>query len=580
MKPLSSLQNRVFVATALLAVLPVGVALHFVSTRVSREAEEQLRRGLIEAASIVGQHHSARAETLLEMARMVADLPKLRAALATRHPPTVEPLARDYQGRVKADVFVATDRAGRVLVALGASPQAAGPEAVGAALEGRETTAFRVEGGRLLEVVTVPVAIGPDPPEMLGTLSLGFALDDALAGQFKGLTGNDVAFAYQGRVHASTLPRGSTLDLGSVLSGEGIALLILDGTDYAALPRPLGPEGAPTAVVLRPRAEGLRFLHTLRTALAVAALAGVAVAVLLSYTVARTVTRPLATITAAMREIARTGDLTRKIVLGRAWEDEDARLLARTFNTLTDSIAGFQREATLRERLSALGRLSTVIAHEVRNPLMIIKGSLRALRREGLSAQELREAATDIDHEVARLDRIVGDVLDFARPLRLECAPTDVNALCAEAAHATLAGGADPGLALSLDPALRPVVTDGERLRTVLVNVLSNARESVLAHLPAANGGPRAVEVRTEALSPERAAIVVADRGAGIAPEDLPHVFEPYFTTKRTGTGLGLAIAKNIVEALGGAVSARSRPGEGTEIRIELPTAGPPAVAG
>ena len=575
MRLLSSLQNRVFVATALLAVLPIGVALHFVSTRVTSEGEEQLRRGLVEAANIVEQQHSSQRETLIEMARIVADLPRLKAAMADRHPPTVKPVAEDYRGRVRADLLVVTDAGGGVLAALGASADAAAPRAVSDALRGSETTAFRVEGGRLLEVVTVPVLIGPDPPEVLGTLSLGFALDDALADLFKRLTGSDVAFAHDGRVHASTLSPAP--DLQAVLAGEGTALVAFEGTEYAALPRTLGAPGGAKVVTLRSRLESLRFLGTLRTALALATLAGVAVAVLLSYAVARTVTRPLAAISAAMREIAETGDLTRKIALGRAWDDEDARLLARTFNTLTDSIAGFQQEAALRERLSSLGRLSTVIAHEVRNPLMIIKGSLRTLGREGLSSQELREAASDIDHEVARLDRIVGDVLDFARPLRLECAPTDLNLLCAEAAQAILAREGDPAVSLTLDPGLAPLVTDGERLRTVLVNVLVNARESVLAGGTAANGHPRAVEVRTEAAAPGRAVIVVADRGAGIAAEDLPHVFEPYFTTKRTGTGLGLAIAKNIVEALGGVVSARSGPGEGTEIRIELPLTGPPA---
>ena len=575
MRLLSSLQNRVFVATALLAVLPIGVALHFVSTRVTSEGEEQLRRGLVEAANIVEQQHSSQRETLIEMARIVADLPRLKAAMADRHPPTVKPVAEDYRGRVRADLLVVTDAGGGVLAALGASADAAAPRAVSDALRGSETTAFRVEGGRLLEVVTVPVLIGPDPPEVLGTLSLGFALDDALADLFKRLTGSDVAFAHDGRVHASTLSPAP--DLQAVLAGEGTALVAFEGTEYAALPRTLGAPGGAKVVILRSRLESLRFLGTLRTALALATLAGVAVAVLLSYAVARTVTRPLAAISAAMREIAETGDLTRKIALGRAWDDEDARLLARTFNTLTDSIAGFQQEAALRERLSSLGRLSTVIAHEVRNPLMIIKGSLRTLGREGLSSQELREAASDIDHEVARLDRIVGDVLDFARPLRLECAPTDLNLLCAEAAQAILAREGDPAVSLTLDPGLAPLVTDGERLRTVLVNVLVNARESVLAGGTAANGHPRAVEVRTEAAAPGRAVIVVADRGAGIAAEDLPHVFEPYFTTKRTGTGLGLAIAKNIVEALGGVISARSGPGEGTTIRMELPLAGPPA---
>ena len=571
MKLLSSLQNRVFVATALLAVLPIGVALHFVSARVTSEGEAQLRRGLLEAASLVERHHAERARTQAVMARLVADLPKLVAAADTADRPTVEPVARDYRELVGSDVFIVAGRTGQVIVALGASPQAAAPEAVEAALGGRETSAFRLEGARLLEVVTVPLRIGP---EVVGTLSLGFALDEALARQLKALTGSDVALVKDGRIHASTLP--GLPDLGAVVAGGGIAVVSLAASDYAALPRPLGPSGpGPTVVVLRSREEGLRFLRTLRAALAVAALAGVAVAVLLSYTVARTVTRPLAAITDAMREIAATGDLTRKIALGRRWDDEDARLLARTFNTLTDSIAGFQREAALRERLSALGRLSTVIAHEVRNPLMIIKASLRTLRREGLTSQELREAAADIDHEVARLDRIVGDVLDFARPLRLECAPTDLNALCAETSHSVFSEEAGPVPALAFRPGLPPVVTDAERLRTVLVNVLQNARESVRAR-PVPNGGLPSILVGTEPAAPDRVAIVVTDRGEGIAPGDLPHVFEPYFTTKRTGTGLGLAIAKNVVEALGGVVSARSGPGEGTAIRIELPVGGPP----
>src|SRR5205807_3092922 len=104
-----------------------------------------------------------------------------------------------------------------------------------------------------------------------------------------------------------------------------------------------------------------------------------------------------------MRDVSATGDLTRKIVLrgGRRWDDEDARLMATTFNTLTDSIARFQREISQRERLLSLGRLSTVIAHEVRNPLMIIKAALHTLRQPDASASAVREVVADIDEEVA-----------------------------------------------------------------------------------------------------------------------------------------------------------------------------------
>jgi two-component system sensor histidine kinase HydH len=299
----------------------------------------------------------------------------------------------------------------------------------------------------------------------------------------------------------------------------------------------------------------------------------VLLATLLSFAVARTITRPLAAITDVMREVAATGDLTRKIAVGegRRWHDEDAQLLATTFNTLTDSVARFQREMSQKERLTSLGRLSTVIAHEVRNPLMIIKGSLHALRQPGLSGSAMHEAVADIDEEVERLNRIVNEVLDFARPIRFELAPADLNALCRESAAASLASGPGADVHLDLDPGAAPITTDAERLRIALVNMLVNARHAV-------NGGAGNHEplVTLQTLANhDRMTIVVADRGAGIEPAHLPQVFDPYFTTKRGGTGLGLAIAKNIIEGLGGTILVESTPGAGTSISITLPNISP-----
>jgi signal transduction histidine kinase len=359
----------------------------------------------------------------------------------------------------------------------------------------------------------------------------------------------------------------------------------LDGVEYAALVQPLSPAGGvstvaaasgragdgPVAIVLRSRSDRLQFLDELFVTLGGATLVAVLLAIALSYLVARTVTRPLAAITAAMREMAATGDLTRKIVLPhRGWRDEDAALLAATFNTLTDSIARFERDAAHRERLSALGRLSTVIAHEIRNPLMIIKASLRTIGHDGATPGDVREAAVDIDEEVTRLNRVVHDVLDFARPPTFTLAPVDLNALCRECATAVAAGEATASVHVTADPALAPVVTDGDRLRTALVNVLVNAREAVAARPDGAVDWRPGVEIRTSRNN-GTVTIVVTDRGGGIAAEDLPRVFEPYFTTRRTGTGLGLPIARNIVEGLGGTIAVRTHSGEGTETRIELP---------
>ena len=112
----------------------------------------------------------------------------------------------------------------------------------------------------------------------------------------------------------------------------------------------------------------------------------------------------------------------------------------------------FQREISQKERLTSLGRLSTVIAHEIRNPLMIIKASLHTLRQGEPGEAALREAVADIDDEVTRLNRIVNEVLDFSRPIRFDLAPADIAALCRESAAAAQAS---PGaaVALALDPA-------------------------------------------------------------------------------------------------------------------------------
>ena len=229
--------------------------------------------------------------------------------------------------------------------------------------------------------------------------------------------------------------------------------------------------------------------------------------------------------------------------------------MAATFNNLTESVARVQRETAQRDRLLALGRLSTVVAHEVRNPLMIIKGALHSLR-QGVADSVQRDAVGDIDEQVGRLDRIVHDVLDFARPLHFDLAPTDLGRLCGEAATAVQASEPHgPSIAIRTHPL--EIVTDAERLRAALINLLANARQAVTARRREAEqeGTPLApagddVVIET-AVRGSRAHVTISDRGGGIAADHVAQIFEPYFTTKRSGTGLGLPIARNIVEGLG-----------------------------
>jgi len=584
----SSLTNRIFLASALLAIATTGVAVYVVGTRATREAEAELRRGVADAATLVAQQQRALATRYIVFARMLADLPKLKSAVETQDPATVEAIAADYRQQVGADLLLVTGRTGNVLARGGIAASGVDGSIVTDALEGRETLQFRPHPRGILQVVTVPISIGLTVPDRLGTLSLGVLLDARQAEAFKGATQSEIAFVLNDQVRAATLPPATWPALHELIGQSTPGSVRLGDADYVGLALPLQPPLDPgpsvandvraSTLVLQSRTERLRFLRTIDTALAVAALAAVMLATGLSYLVARTVTRPLGAITDMMRDVASTGDLTRKITLrGPAiWQDEDARLLATTFNTLTDSIAKFQREAAQKDRLLSLGRLSTVIAHEVRNPLMIIKAALRSVRPDS-PPHDIGEAVRDIDEEVHRLDRIVHDVLDFARPPVFAIEPIDLAHLCRDAAAAASAAGPGPRVETDLPGEPMVVATDGARLRTALVNILANARQAVVARDAAAdpkaasgNGGPSDVVLRVERLGPGRVRLQVRDRGAGIRPQDLGQIFEPYFTTRRTGTGLGLPIARNIIEGLGGTLGVRTA-ADGTTIDIDLP---------
>ena len=479
---------------------------------VTAQAENELTRGLEEAGTQLEENRDTLFDHFSREARLIADLTNLKAATTTGDAATIEPIAAEYQRRIASDLLVVTDPKGRVLAQAGRLRMPDVPaarEAIAGAVQGHEVVSLLPHAGGAIQAVSVPSYIDT---EFVGTLTVGFSLDEETARRFKALTNSEIAFVVDGKVQASTLPESASGILAALAGTRGVKRVEIGDSEYAAVSRTLALRDAgagttivagafPTAIILRSRTERLRFLAAVHRDLIGTALLVVLAATLVSYAIARTVTRPLGAITATMRDMAATGDLTRRISLpgGARWEDEDARLLASTFNTMTSSIARFQREAAQRERLSSLGRLSTVVAHEIRNPLMIIKAALRALRRPEVDPDAVRTAVADIDEEIARLNRIVSDVLDFARPIAFELAPADLNAVCEDAARA-VSGDSTVAVASVLDPAVGIITTDAERLRMALLNILMNARHAVLArkdeHVPA-----DAIRLRTTRLA-------------------------------------------------------------------------------
>ncbi len=571
MSVLSSLTNRIFIATALGILVTSAVTIYLVTIAVTARAEADLRRGLNQAAALVDQYSRSQIQDFRTRSSLIATLPKLVGAAATEDPPTVEPIADEYRRMAAADVFVVAGRAGQVLANVGPiRPGADELARIFAAGRPRsDGSSFQVVQHELIHAVALPIESGA-----VGTLVVGYGFGADLARQIKAVTGSDVALVAESAVVASTLGRERTPDLPVMAAVEpGIFTRSLGGEEFIGRVQQLGGAGDPHAIVLQSRSEHLRFLTALRWQVALAGLAAVGLATLVAYGVARTVTRPVRALTVTMRDIAATGDLGRPLPVAGRWDDEDARLLGATFGQLAGALDRFRREAAQRERLSSLGRLSAVVAHEIRNPLMIIKAAVRTMRRDGPAS--VVEAARSIDEEVRRLDRVITGVLDFARPIRFHLATADLTEICrdAAAAHGASLEGHAGSVTLALPHEAVPLTTDVDRLRAVLVNVLANAHQAVSAVRPEAPGRI----VLSVTPSPGRRRITIADNGQGISAADLPRIFDPFFTTRASGSGLGLPIARNIIEGLGGTIAIDSRPDEGTRVSIDLPEVPPGA---
>jgi len=254
------------------------------------------------------------------------------------------------------------------------------------------------------------------------------------------------------------------------------------------------------------------------------------------------------------------------------------------FQDVTDVV---RMEAELRrsERLAATGQLAANMAHEIRNPLAAISGSLEMLReREGRPGNpKERERLMEIAlREVERLDHLIADFLAFARPATAEPAALPL-APAVEDVLKMFAASCPEGVRISSDvPADCAVLADSRQLRQVLWNVLLNALQALPAggeirvsarrvSEPPQEGGAQRRNVSDEGV--QYVEIAISDTGVGIAPEVLERVFEPFFTTKRAGSGLGLPTVHRIVENHGGSLSLESRPGEGTAVRVRLPAA-------
>jgi signal transduction histidine kinase len=305
--------------------------------------------------------------------------------------------------------------------------------------------------------------------------------------------------------------------------------------------------------------------------LGVAAGGALAVCAVLLVALAALIQSPLIELSRKIEQVS-NGDLYARVSFSD--RDDDIGRLGRNFNDMVRQLRDgrdelqriHQTQMSRAEHLATLGELAAGLAHEVRNPLAGIAGAVDILARDLPASTPSRAIVTEVQHEVRRIQGILNELLDYARPRPFDIRPADLNVTIDHTVQLARQHIASRPIEVRFDPAPIPSVAhDPLQVQRLVLNLLLNAFQAVgdkdglvTVDLQAADGF---------------AQIRVRDNGCGISPEQLRNIFRPFFTTKRQGTGLGLSLSRRIVEQHGGTIDVRSSPGKGTEFVVRLPLA-------
>jgi two-component system sensor histidine kinase HydH len=229
-------------------------------------------------------------------------------------------------------------------------------------------------------------------------------------------------------------------------------------------------------------------------------------------------------------------------------------------------VRSLRKEIARSQRLASVGRLAAGVSHEIRNPLSSIKGFATYFKERYHDVPENQQISDLMIQEVDRLNRVVGQLHEFARPITISKKPIQLKTFIENSIKLVERQAFENNIEVisSLSQEVEDAYIDPDRINQVLLNLYLNAIESM------GNGGNLTVTLAKN-IEKNGIKIQVTDTGAGIGKDDMAHIFDPYFTTKPSGTGLGLAIGHNIMEAHKGEINVESQLGQGTTITLMLP---------
>ena len=305
------------------------------------------------------------------------------------------------------------------------------------------------------------------------------------------------------------------------------------------------------------------------TVLLVAGAGAVAICGALLVVLTYTVQRPMVELQQKIAELG-GGDL--HVSVSFAHRNDEIGDLGRNFNQMVKQLRETREEIerlhrtqmSRAEHFATLGEVATGLAHEIRNPLAGIAGVIEIIGRDLPSTSPARAVVKDVRQEISRINHIVTDLLQTARPHPPKVRKSDLNTTVEHAVMLGRQQGLAKGIEIALhkDPSLPEVEHDSDQIHQVLLNLLLNSQQAIYSK------GKIEVSVERKAST---AVIEVKDNGRGIAPDHLPNIFRPFYTTKGDGTGLGLSLARRIVEDHQGRIDVTSTVGKGTTFAVVLP---------
>lgn len=573
-----SLLWKIQIATSFAITLVFGLTGLRVQSEALRTTSQSIDDELRASFEAYKSIWRSKADLLSSVSLILSTMSDVRAAFSTGDQATIRDTAGELWRRISDEsaLFLVTDPNGALIASLGGrSGSAAGNPLLwhdlpavraAAARFPQQSTGYLNREGRLYQIAITPVYVQSGGGQaLLDVLVAGYAVDSFAARHLKEETGgSEFLFLSEGRVVASTLSPRATQELARNVARGRVRNRISDGVmEYApVMTQLLDIEGKPIGElwIFRSFENALQRMGVLRRNIVSLGILAVLIGLLLTYLLARNLMRPIAELDRAAAEVARQNYDSRVRVSS---QDELGRL-ANTFNAMCASIQSAREELIRQERISTIGRLSSSIVHDLRNPLAAIYGGAEILVDTDLAPAQVKRLAGNIYRASRRIQELLQDLVNVGR------GKTEGAEMCRLREVAAAARDELAPLAQSQSVSVRVDVPEEielpmerARMERVFLNLIGNALEAM----------PLGGAVRISASIGNGSVVVkVEDTGPGISPGIRSQLFHPFVSAgKRNGLGLGLALSRQTVLDHGGDMWADSEPDSGACFRIRLP---------